>query len=343
MKQTYVTVTRFGGPEVLRVAEGECPEPPAGDVRVKILAAGVSFADVLVREGVHPEVRRPPFTPGWDVVGVVERLGAGVSAVSVGQRVAALTIRGGYAEYVCLPQAELVVLPPRLDPAEAVCLVMDYVVAYQMLHRLAQVQAGERVLIHGAGGGVGSALLQLGRLAGVEMYGTASSRKLGLVSSLGGTPIDYTQVDFVREVRRLTGDGIDVVFDGIGGTHLLRSYQTLRPGGRLLAFGHSAALVAGRRHLRTVIVTALVSLAMFALNALPNRRKVKLYSIQTLKRRHPGWFRADLTTLFHMLAQREIAPVVALRMPLVEAARAHELLGKSSTTGKIVLICGEGF
>ena len=323
------------------MVEDECPEPRSGEVRVKVLTSGVSFADVLVREGVHPETRRPPFTPGWDIVGVVDHLGAGVTEFSLGQQVAALTIRGGHAEYVCLPQTELVALPTGLNPAEAVCLVMDYIVAHQMLHRLAQVESGERVLIHGAAGGVGSALLQLGRLGNLEMYGTASSRKLELVSNLGGIPIDYTQIDFVREISRLTGDGIDGVFDGIGGTHLLRSYKTLRSGGRLLFFGHSAALVGGRRELRQVITTVLVSLAMFALNLLPNRRQVKLYSIQTLKRQHPDWFREDLTTLFNLLVHGEIKPVIAACLPLAEAAKAHELLGTSSVLGKIVLICNQ--
>ncbi len=167
MRHTRIIVTHYGGPDALRVIEEECPEPKRGDVRVRVLAAGVSLPDIMAREGIHPETPRVPFTPGWDLVGVVDRLGAGVSAIEPGQIVAAMPISGAYAQFVCLPQRELVPVPSGLDAAEAVALVLNYVTAYQMLHRSAKVRPGQRVLIHGAAGGVGSALLQLGRLAGL--------------------------------------------------------------------------------------------------------------------------------------------------------------------------------
>src|SRR5437762_5035591 len=206
------------------------PSQRMGEVRVRVLAAGVSLPDLLMREGVHPEAPRLPFTPGWDLVGVVDRFGDGISGLEPGQIVAALPIRGAYAEFVCLPQRELVPVPSGLDAAEAVSLVLNYVTAYQMLHRSAKVRRGQRVLIHGAAGGVGSALLQLGRLAGLEMYGTCSSQNASAVSDLGGIPIDYRQLDFVNEIHRLTGEGVDVVLDSIGGTHIWRSRKALRPG-----------------------------------------------------------------------------------------------------------------
>src|SRR5215470_2394836 len=185
----------------------------------------------MMREGVHPETPRLPFTPGWDLIGLVERLGNGVSGLEPGQIVAALPISGAYAEFVCLPQRELVPVPSELDAAEAVSLVLNYVTASQMLHRSAHVRPGQRVLIHGAAGGVGTALLQLGRLAGLEMYGTCSSRGASAVAYLGAISIDYQHQDFVEEVHRLTGEGVDVVFDGIGGPHIWRSRKALRPGG----------------------------------------------------------------------------------------------------------------
>src|SRR5262249_40805945 len=206
------------------------------EVRVKVLAAGVSLPDLMMREGIHPETPRAPFTPGWDLVGVVDRLGAGVTGIEPGQKVAALPITGAYAEFVCLPQRELVPVPFGLDPAEAVSLVLNYVTAYQMLHRSAKVRSGQRVLIHGAAGGVGSALLQLGRLVGLEMYGTCSSRGAPTVSELGGIPIDYQHVDFVQEIHRLTREGVDVVFDSIGGANIWRSRRALRSGGRVVAY-----------------------------------------------------------------------------------------------------------
>ena len=213
MKHTRIIVTHYGGPDALRVVEEECPEPKDGEVRVRVLAAGVSLPDIMAREGVHPETPRLPFTPGWDLVGVVDRLGDGVSGIEPGQIVAAMPISGAYAEFVCLPQRELVPVPSGLDAAEAVSLVLNYITAYQMLHRSAKVRPGQRVLIHGAAGGVGTALLQLGRLAGLEMYGTCSSRGAPAVSDLGGIPIDYQHQDFVKEIHRLTSEGVDVVFD----------------------------------------------------------------------------------------------------------------------------------
>src|SRR5512134_1825077 len=236
MRHTRIIVTHYGGPDALQVLEEECPEPKAGEVRVRVLAAGVALPDLMAREGTHPETPQVPFTPGWDLVGVVDRLGQGVTGFVPGQVVTAMPIHGAYAEYVCLPQSEFVPVPAGLDPAEAVSLVLNYITAYQMMHRSAKVKRGQRVLIHGAAGGVGSALLQLGRLAGLERYGTCSSRGASAVSDLGGIPIDYRQLDFVKEMHRLTGEGVDVVLDGIGGTHIWRSRKALRPGGTVVAY-----------------------------------------------------------------------------------------------------------
>jgi NADPH2:quinone reductase len=197
-RHTRIIVTRYGGPDALQVLEEVCPEPKEGEARVRVLAAGVSLPDVMMREGIHPETPALPFTPGWDLVGVVDRLGNGISAFKTGQIVAALPVNGAYAEYVCLPQGELVPVPSELDTAEAVSLVLNYVTAYQMLHRSAKVRPGQRVLIHGAAGGVGSALLQLGRLAQLHMYGTCSSQGASTVAGLGAIPIDYHHQDFVK-------------------------------------------------------------------------------------------------------------------------------------------------
>ena len=240
-----IIVTHYGGPDMLQAVEEECTEPKRGEVRVRVLAAGVALPDVLAREGIHPETPRVPFTPGWDLIGVVDRLGEGVTAIETGQLVGAMPISGAYAEFICLPQGELVPVPAGLDAAEAVSLILNYVTAYQMLHRSAKVKAGQRVLIHGAAGGVGTALLQLGRLAGVQMYGTCSARTATVVSDLGGIPIDYRDQDFVKEVRRLTSDGVDAVFDGIGGDNLWRSREALRPGGVIVVYGFTSKLSSG--------------------------------------------------------------------------------------------------
>jgi NADPH2:quinone reductase len=309
-----------------------------------VLAAGVALPDLMMREGFHPETPRVPFTPGWDLVGIVDRLGEGVSGIERGQIVAALPISGAYAEFVCLPQGELVPVPAGLDAAEAVSLVLNYITAYQMLHRSAKVAPGQRVLIHGAAGGVGTALLQLGRLAGLEMYGTCSSRGASTVSELGAIPIDYRQLDFVQAIHRFTGQGADVVFDGIGGSHIWRSRRALRPGGKVVAYGLTGSLHEGRSaSARPARRNRFRAIAMFGLYSaagwvLPGRKRVVPYSIQWLKRLKPAWFRQDLMTLLGLLEQRKIKPLIAQRYPLAEARAAHELLGKGGVTGKIVLV-----
>jgi NADPH:quinone reductase len=344
MRHTRVIVTHYGGPDSLQVVEEECPEPKNGEVRVRVLAAGVALPDIMAREGVHPETPRLPFTPGWDLVGVVDRLGVGVSGLEPGQIVAAMPIHGAYAEFVCLPQRELVPVPSGLDAAEAVSLVLNYITAYQMMHRCAKVKPAQRVLIHGAAGGVGTALLQLGRLAGLEMYGTCSSRGAPAVSELGAIPIDYRNQDFVKEIHRLTSEGVDVVFDPIGGAHLWHSREALRPGGKVVGYGNTSSLRGdglvssrpGRRNrLHGIPIYALYIAGGWLL---PGRKRVVPYSIQTLKRLKPAWFRQDLATLLDLLQQNKVKPLIAQRFPLAEARRAQELLGKGGVTGKIVLV-----
>ena len=222
--------------------------------------------------------------------------------------------------------------------------MLNYITAYQMLHRSARVTPGQRVLIHGASGGVGSALLQLGRLVGLQMYGTCSSRGASAVTELGGSPIDYRQLDFVQEIHRLTHEGVDVVFDSIGGSHIWRSRKALRPGGRVVAYGLTGMLREGRlasgrpgrRHRFRGVAIFGVYIAGGWL--LPGRKRVTPYSIQWLKRIRPAWFRQDLIALFDLLQQKKIAPLVAKRFPLAEARGAHELLGTGGVTGKIVLV-----
>ncbi len=344
MKHRRILVTHYGGPDALQVVEEDCPEPKPGEVRVRVLAAGVSLPDLMMREGIHPETPRLPFTPGWDLVGVVDQLGAGVSGLEPGQIVAALPIHGAYAEFVCLPQGELVPVPSGLEAAEAVSLVLNYITAYQMLHRSAKVRPGQPVLIHGAAGGVGSALLQLGRLAGLELYGTCSARGAPAVSDLGAIPIDYEHQDFVQEIHRLTGEGADVVFDSIGGTHTWRSRRALRAGGTVVAYGLTGSLRGGRlasgrsggRHRFRAI--AIFGLYIAGGWLLPSRKRVVPYSIQWLKRLKSSWFRQDLIALFDLLQQQKIKPIIAQRFPLAEARQAQELLGRGGVTGKIVLV-----
>ena len=335
MKHHRVVVTRHGGPDVLQVVEEDLPEPQAGEVRVKVLAAGVSAYDLMFRRSrLLPGTPRVPFTLGEDIVGVVDKLGEAMSTVEPGQTVAGATfclgVGGGYAEFICLPASELVPVPSGVDPAEAVCVVVNYLTAHMAMHRTANIQSGERILVHGAAGGVGTALLELGKLAGLEMYGTASRYNHELVSALGATPIDYHTEDFVKRIRTLTGDGVDAVFDPIGGARQLwRSYRVLHNGGRLVWFGVAATKKEGLR------IIPLTLLLVFLLKLIPDGKQSPLAPDLG---KDNAWYRETLAELLDSLAAGKLKPVVAERIPLAEAARAHELLERGEYGGKVVLV-----
>ncbi len=290
----------------------------------------------MLRSRWFPGFPRLPFTPGVDVVGVVDKVGPGVSTVEQGQMVAAGAFAsqgGGYAEFVCLPDSEVVPVPAGVDPAEAVCVVVNYLTAYSALHRTAAVRSGERILVHGAAGGVGTALLELGRLAELQMYGTASKHNHELVAGLGATPIDYRTEDFVERIRQLTG-GVDVVFDPIGGARQLwRSHRALRPGGRLVWLGVAASSRAGLRVIPLSLLTRLV------LTLIPGDKHAPLPGDPA---KPNAWYRDTLSGLLQLLAAGKLRPIVAERIPLVDAARAHQLLERGGHAGKLVLVSTVG-
>ena len=281
-----VVVDHYGGPEVLRVVEDDVPKPGPGEVRVRVLAAGVSYTDALLRAGTYLGVPKPPFTPGYELVGVVEELGPGCSRLRVGDRVGALTVWGADAERVCVPEANAVEVPEDLDPAEVLGLVFTHMTAYQLLHRTAKVKHGETVLVHGAAGRVGTAVLELGAVAGLRMYGTCSARDRAAVERLGAVAIDYRNEDFLARARELPGKGLDVVLDGLGGALSLRSFRALRPGGRLVIYGHSSTISHGHRSWRGWIewYGATATVALWGL--LSPRRRVSAYRIQKLREGH---------------------------------------------------------
>lgn len=326
-----IAVTRHGGPEVLQAIQKETTPPGTGEVLVRTLAAGVSGYDLMLRKARFPGFPKPPFIPGVDIVGVVEEVGEDVDAIGVGDTIAALLpFEGGYAEAAVLPADRAVLVPEGVQPPEAVCVVANYLTAYAMLHRAAKVQSGDRILVHGAAGGVGTALVELGRLAGLEIYGTASSHNHELVASLGATPIDYRNEDFVTRIRTLTADGVDAVFDPIGGAkQLWRSYRTLRPGGRLVWFGVAATAKVGVKVIPASLVTRLL------LSLLPDGKKAPMPPDAS---KTTDWYRETLTLLLDLLAAGKIEPVITARFPLTEAARAHEMLETGGHAGKVVLV-----
>jgi len=249
----HVVVDHYGGPGVLRVVETDVPQPGPGEVRVRVLAAGVSFTDAQMRAGTYiAGAPKPPFTPGYELVGVVEELGPDCTRLRVGDRIGALTVWGADAERVCVPEAGAVEVPDDLDPGEVLSLLLPYMTSYQVLHRTAEVKRGETVLVHGAAGRVGVAALELAAVAGLRVFGTASARDREKVEALGAVAIDYRNEDFLARVREEAG-GVEVVVDSLGGPISLRSFRALRAGGRLVVFGRYDTLKDGHKDWQAVI------------------------------------------------------------------------------------------
>lgn len=327
MKYRSVVVTKRGGPETLQVIENDMYPPSSGEVRIKVLATPVCLPDVEARYGRTPFPPKIPFVPGYAVIGDIDAIGEGVVSVAVGDRVAVLIGYGGYAEYVFLGERQLIPVPAALDPAEAVTLILNYIVAFQTLHRSAKVKAGDKVLIIGASGGIGTAFLQLGKLANLEMYGIASKDKHHILVEYGATPIDYHTQDFVEEIRKAEPDGLNAVFDGIGGDYIKRGFSLLRHGGTYVSYANPLRL------LRTFHLLGQVIL----FNLLPNGRSARVYGTGSSRlNRRP--FLEDWATLFELLEEGKIKPVIAKTFPLLEAASANALLESGQVIGNIVLL-----
>ena len=300
-----------------------------------MLASGLEYTDVVIRRHLYPQTmrRQPPFVLGYDVVGEIDQLGDGVSGFQLGDRVADMTVLGSNATYRTLRASELTRVPAGVDAAEAAALILSWTTAYQLLHRTARVQRGQRVLVHGAAGAVGQALLTLGRMAGLELWGTGRGEHATLIRELGATPIDYQREDFTRVLP----GGFDTIFDGIGEDGYSRSFAALKSGGLLCAYGYTASVQLQRRLFATLIWIARVYLWRRLLSWLPGGKRVRLYSINLMRARHPAWFREDLERLFGLLATRAIQPRVAERISFDKVAEAHRRLEAGGLEGKLVL------
>jgi NADPH:quinone reductase len=330
-RNRVVQLRRFGGPEGLEVVDAPMPTAGRGEVRVRVLAAGLEYTDTLIRRHLYPQTasRRPPFVMGYDLVGEIDQLGDGVSGFQLGDRVADMTVLGSNAAYRTLQARHLTPVPAGVDAAEAATLILSWMTAYQLLQRAAQVQSGQRVLVHGAAGAVGQALLMLGSLAGLQLWGGAHGRHAVLIREFGATPIDYTREDFTRVLPQ----GFDVVFDGIGEDGYRRSFAALKPGGLLCAYGYSAGVQSQRRMLTMLMWIA----RLYLWRWLPRGRRAFFYSINAMRLRHPSWFTEDLKRLFALLASDAIHPRIADRISLDEVADAHQRLEAGGLEGKLVL------
>jgi NADPH:quinone reductase-like Zn-dependent oxidoreductase len=338
MKNERIFISHKGDPSVLKLISDGVNPPGPSEVLIRVRAAGVSFADVMVREGIYPGVKLP-VTPGYDVVGEVESVGDEVRNFRKGDRVAAMTVVGGYSRYISVPSKHAVPVPSELESGAAVCMVLNYLTAFQMITRCCHLVADDTILVHGAAGGVGTALLQLASVKGLKAYGTASSGKLHMVEQLGGVPIDYAIEDFVARIDRDTPDGVAAAFDFVAGSHAKRSYQALRSTGTLVCYGAFGVTTNGRVQPLKALMTLLRDPSFKPIGLLGDNKGCVGYNTRMWRDSRPEIYAADLGTLFALLKEGRIAPVIGARFPLQNAAEAHTLLNRRGVTGKIVLDC----
>jgi NADPH2:quinone reductase len=323
-----VMLTKAGGPEALEIVELPVESPGPGQLRVRVRAAGVGSTDLIVLAGKYQFAPKIPLVPGYEVAGVVDAIGAGVSGFEVGQRVAALTVYGAFAEVLFREAEHFLPIPDGVSDRDAAAVILNYVTAWQMIHGVANVKAGETALVTGAAGGVGTAALQLLRLAGVKTYGAASAAKHEILRKLGATPIDYRTGSLDRLTRALEPQGVNYAFDAIGGANIGPCIGALRRGGTLVGFGFMGA---------SGMVSQLAMFANIFIGARLRGRKGKFYGITMLYRKDPQPLREDLPKIFALLAERKIDPLVSRTFPLMDARKALELLASGSMEGKIVL------
>lgn len=336
MSYKQIQISRFGGPSVLKIVTcNALPEPAPDEARIKVINASANFTDCMIRLGKYPEVReKPPFVPGYDLVGCVDKVGDAVTQFKPGDLVADLTVIGAYSEYVCLPAKRLVKMPATIDPAKASTLILSYVTAYQMLHRQAKVKPGDAILIHGGGGAVGMALIQLAKLLNLEIFATASADKCEFVESMGAKAIDYREEDFVKVIKASKQGSVKAAFDAIGIRNFKKSYACLQGGGKLIAYGFYNAVMGKGGNM------PLEFFRLLSWKLIPDGKKLGFYIITNMRRKHPDWFKEDLATLFQLLEEGKIQPHIVRKLPFQKAKEAHELIENASICGKIVLTFG---
>lgn len=331
-------VTRHGGPDVLRMQERADPTPGEGEVRIRVRAAGVNFADVLARIGIYPDAPPPPCVVGYEVAGVVDEVGSGVAGFATGERVTALTRFGGYSDLVVCPASQLFHTPERLSDSEAAAIPVNYITAALALYKMADLSAGETVLVQNAGGGVGIAAVQLARLRRAEVIGTASAMKHDALRSFGVDHlIDYRKLNVEEEVKRITrGRGVDVILDPIGGASFAAGYRMLAPLGRLVMFGVSEAVSGERRSLLRLAATWLKLPSFKPLSLISRNRGVFGLNIGHLwseQRR----IAPVVQSLANDFAAGRLKPVIARTFPLEQAGEAHRYLQSRANIGKVIL------
>ncbi|HTV34648.1 MAG TPA: medium chain dehydrogenase/reductase family protein [Methylocella sp.] len=339
MRQIWIE--KFGPPEVLTLKSAQDPEPKPGEVRIRVEASGVNFADIVGRIGLYPDLPPLPVVPGYEVSGRIDAVGADVEESLVGRNVFALTRFGGYADVVCVPTQQIFTRPPGMSALEAAALSVNYLTAWQLIVVMGGLKRGETMLVHSAGGGVGIAATQIAKHIGATVIGTASSAKHDELRAQGVDHlIDYRTEDFERRAREITqGRGVELILDAVGGASLKKGYRLLAPTGRLGMFGISSAVTGKqRRFIDLVLLLARTPWFQFNPTALINANKgvfgVNVGHLWGEIDRIRGW--GD--SLLELWKEGAIKPKIAQSFSFEEAADAHRFMEERKNIGKVLLV-----
>jgi NADPH:quinone reductase-like Zn-dependent oxidoreductase len=337
-----MVVRRYGPPEVFESREVSDPQPKPGEVVIRVKTVGINFADLLQRMGLYPGTPKPPFVPGLEIAGVVEKVAEGGksegSPLKPGDAVAAFTQFNAYAQWVSLPARNAYRLPAGMPFDDAAAIPVNYLTAYHSMFTMGNLQPGDRILIHGAAGGVGIAAVQLAKARGLVIFGTAGPAKQEYLRKIGvDHAIDYSKSDFVEVVRKFAAEGIEMVMDPIGGKSFARSAKCLGPTGRLVVYGFSAAAGPdGRKSLVRGGLALAQTPRFHPLKMMSQNMAVIGVNIGRLQSRG-ALVRAELDELFRMYGAGKIKPVVGKTFPLAEAAAAHRYIHDRKNVGKVIL------
>jgi NADPH:quinone reductase-like Zn-dependent oxidoreductase len=319
-----------GGLDVLETVELPLEPPKPGQLRIKVTASGAGFTDITMRTSKYLFAPPWPYVAGYEVLGIVDALGDGVSGFSLGQRVCALTVFGAWAEYFTREADHFVPVPDGVDDGEAVAMILNYITAYQMIHRFAKMQAGQTALVSGANGGVGTALLELLKIHGVRALGACSKQHFDYVRSLGGEPIESRVKPLDVAVHEVLPEGVDAAFDGLGGSSAREHIRATKKGGFVVGYGFMQARGSFFGGIRGILVAKL--------GARLSGRRGDFYGITAIYRKDKRPLKEDLPKLFALLKEKKLHPKIAARLPLLDGKKAEEMLEKGGVNGKIVLV-----
>lgn len=342
MKNKKAIIKEFGKPSVIQIVEENIPEPQKGEARIKIEASTVSATDIFIRKGIYPLLKqKPPLTLGYDFVGIIDKVGDGVTNVKVGDRVCSIVMVGGNANFICIASTKLTIIPNDVDAHQAACFALSGISAYQMFTHLAKVQQRQRILIHGGSGAIGDTLLQLGKINNCEMVATASANKHDLIKSYGAVVIDYNSPNYFSELKSNSADGFDAIFDFTNQTSFNNDIKLLKKGGTLVTYAvFTSSLKMEKKTFFNFMAFGIdfgkMMVKLFFWNKFSGKKAV-FYGSGDSKKAEPARHTADMNKLFELLKGGLVKPKIFKVFGLDDVKEAHQILQEGKVQGQIII------